>query len=310
MNEIIIVRPAPPNGEIKGCWYNGYPVHHGHSEHSLNYATLHAKENGIIPDQKELNKEWGNFAQTLKNAGLKIHILDFPEELNQPSNLHHDAVFVRDSGFMFKQYWIKARFSADRSPEADAHAKTISKKFNKQIIRLPKDAYLEFGEVFYLETKDGSFYFGGLSRSNHKGHDFVKEIIKPDHYILLKSEGYHLDTVFTPILTPGNKLKALLIVKNMFSENSLADLEKLSEKFSIEIIDLDPIDSSGEGETLGNYAVNTLIAPGILVHCHRFLTEGIEEKLEKWGVKHYVTPLNSFKYAGGSCHCLTNEIYT
>jgi len=63
-----------------------------------------------------------------------------------------------------------------------------------------------------------------------------------------------------------------------------------------------------EGE-LGDYAVNALIAPGIMVNSSKFSTPGIEDQLAEMGIQRYVTPLTSFRYAGGSVHCLTNEVY-
>ena len=172
MNEIIIIDLPKVNNKIKGCWYNGYPIHKGTTEDSLNYATVYANKNKIIPDQKIIQQDFQNFKNTLKKIGFKIHILPFPEELNQEGSLHHDAIFVRDAGFMFKNYWIKANFSVDdRKIEAEIHAKKIAEKFKKEIITLPENCFIEFGEVIYLHTKKGSYYFGGLSRSNKNGQD-------------------------------------------------------------------------------------------------------------------------------------------
>lgn len=305
MNELIIVDLPKPNREVKGCWYNGYPVHKGNTERSLNYATFYAKEKRIIPNQYRLKKDFTNFKNLLKKAGFRVYLLPFPKELNKKNNLHHDAVFVRDSGILFKNFWIKANFSADRQQEAESHTKTIAKRFKRKIITLPKGAYLEFGEVFFFQTRNRSFYFGGLSRSNKKGHDFVRSIIKPDKYILIKSEGYHLDTVFTPVLNKGNEIVAFIVAKSLINPESLIALKKLN----IKILPVDPMDSSGEGDKLGNYAINALVAPGIMLNCKKFLTKGIEKELKRMGIKRFISPLTDFRFAGGSYHCLTNEIY-
>jgi N-dimethylarginine dimethylaminohydrolase len=305
MPEILIIEPPKETKSIKGCWSAGFPIHKGESNNSLNYATVYANKNSIIPDVKIINKDYANFAKTLTTAGFKLTKLPFPKELNDPDNLHHDAIFVRDAGLMTKDYWIKARFSAkDRQAEAEVHAKTISKKFNKKIIELPKDSFLEFGEVFYLKTKDKTYYFGGVSRSNKQAHDFVKSILKPDTYILIESEGYHLDTVFSPVINKNNELVALILTKGMIAEKSLKELKNLG----LEIIYVDSTDSSGEGKTLGNYAINTLVAPGILANCSKFETKGIEERLETLEIKRFVSPMTYHRFAGGSYHCLTNEI--
>lgn len=243
--------------------------------------------------------------KTLRLAGFKIHFLDFPSKLNQVKDLHHDALFIRDSGMFFGKYWIKSNYSARaRQMEADIFAPIIAKKFNKKIITLPAQAYIEFGEVAYFETKDGAYYFGGLSRANKKGHDFVKNIIKPKHYFLIESHGYHLDTVLSPVISKENKLIALIVAKGLLTPKGLETLKKTK----IKLIFVKKIDSSGYGKKLGNYSVNTLYAPGVLVGSSHFATPGIEEKLKQMEIKHFVCPLTYFGFAGGSCHCLTNEL--
>lgn len=306
MNKIIITDIPKPNGEIKGCWYNGYPIHQGHSESSLNYATLFAKEHDIIPDQERISREYEFFKTTLRASGFDLTVLPFPDELNQIDNLHHDAIFLRDSGFMYKNYWVKARYSAEiRQAEAEVYAKIIAEKYGKEIIELPEKAYLEFGEVTYIETINGSYYFGGISRSNKIGHDFIKNMVKPDNCCIIQTEGYHLDTVFTPVINKDNKLVAFIIAHELLAADTLNELKK----FNVELIYINRKDSSGQFDDLGLYAVNSLVAPGILLNSSLFTTKGVEERLIELGIKHHVVPLSDFRYAGGSVHCLTNEIY-
>jgi N-dimethylarginine dimethylaminohydrolase len=40
-----------------------------------------------------------------------------------------------------------------------------------------------------------------------------------------------------------------------------------------------------------------------------FQTPRVEEILQEMGIKRFVSPLTYFRYAGGSFHCLTNEMY-
>ncbi len=306
MNEIIIIDLPKAQGNINGCWYNGYPIHKGKTKNSLNYATVYANENHILPNLEILNQDFDNLKKTLLQAGFLVHVLPFPERLNEENNLHHDAIFIRDAGLLFKNFWIKANFSVEqRQVEAEVHAKVISKKFGKEILNLPANCFLEFGDVFLLQTKKGSYYFGGLSRSSKRGHDFVKSVVKPDNYCLIQSEGYHLDTVFSPILSAENELVACLVTKKVLERKSLESLKQLN----IEIIEIDAIDSSGEGKELGSYAINSLTAPGILLNCSKFHTKNVESKLKAMEIKRYISPLTYFRFAGGSVHCLTNEIY-
>lgn len=298
MNKILIVEP-PSN-----CWSTGYPVSKGETESSLNHTTVYAQENGITANPARLKKSFKELTQALTQSGWEVEIINFPNDLNDNKCLHHDGVFVRDVGFMFQNMWIKANFSArNRQVEADVYASIISTKYNKQVVTLPEGSFVEFGEVYYFETKKGSYYFGGLSRANRSGHEFVTNLIKPDHVVLLESEGYHLDTVFTPVLNSNNELVAVVLAKDMFSPESLHQLDRLG----VEIISIDNSDTS-DVNGLGNYAVNCLVSPGFLISGARFKTSGVEEKLKELGLKHLVVPLTDYNYAGGSAHCLTREI--
>ena len=304
--EVILFGLPPATKEVPGMWYKGYPIHKGLTESSMNFASLSAHEKKIVPDQKELKNEWLNFVYNLTIAGFKLNILPFPAELNTPEHLCHDAIFIRDGGIIYRGLWIQGRFSVEeRKIEGEYHTRLIASRLNKTIVTVPDGCYLEGGEINYLVTKQGSFYFGGLSRANKQGHDFVREIIRPDNYILIQSEGYHLDTLFTPVVDSENNLKAFIIASKSVSKASLAQLKATG----VPVIEVLPEDSSGEGDSLGNYSVNALIAPGVMVNSSYFSTPGVEEKLELLGIKRFVCPLPNFRYAGGSVHCLTNEVF-
>jgi len=304
MKKILLMNLPKTNKDIKGCWCNGYVVHKGENNDSINNATVFAKENNIIPEQDVIIKDHNNLKKKLKLAEYDIETIDFPKELNTIKNLNHDAIFIRDRGMMFKNYWIKANFSVkDRIKEVNIVAEAIKNKFNKEIITPPENAYIEFGEVHYIETKNGSYYFGGISRANRLGHEFVKSIIKPDNYLIIKSSGFHLDTVFCPVINKENELCALLVAKNMVDKTSYEDLKKLG----VRIIDVDNIDSSGDINDLGNYSVNGIVSPGYLINSQEFITADVEEELKKLNISRFVVPLTYFRFAGGSCHCLTNE---
>lgn len=277
----------------------------GCGNNSLCKASLYAHENKIIPDQKRLRKSFQKLKEALSLVGFNIIVLDFPPELDTDDCFHHDGVFIRDSGMMFGDYWIKANFDVrKRQIEAETYAKIIHEKFNKKIISLPEEAFLEFGEIYYLKTATGSFYFGGLSRATKLGHEFIKNLIKPDHFHLIKSKGYHLDTVFTPVLSVNNELIAIIVAKNMLEKDSFEKLKKLK----IKIITIDNKDSSDE-DGLGNYAVNCLVGNGFLISGSKFATPQVEDKLKQLGVKHYIVSLIDYNFSGGSVHCLTNEVY-
>ncbi len=306
MNRVLMSALPEVTEEVKGPWSGGYPVHAGYSKESLNYATVWANDRGLVPDQAVLKEHWQRLVVTLREAGFTLDILPFPARLNQPDCLYHDAVFIRDAGMMYGDRWIQGNFSArGREYEAEVWGEILPDRYGKELVVLPEHYYLEFGEVFYLETAERTYYFGGLSRSSAEAHYVMREIIQPDEFLLIRSRGYHLDTVFTPVLDPGNLLRAVIVAEDSVADGDLAELEELD----LQVIRILPEDSSGQGESLGNYAVNALVGPGVLVNCCRFGTPGVEERLKELEVRRFVTPLEYFRYAGGSVHCLTNEVF-
>ena len=130
----MIVKPP------KNCWAQGYPVHYGQNEKSLNKTSLFSHENNIKPNQERLIKSFHELKKTIELAGLEVSVFDFPDSLTEKN---HDAVFIRDPGFMFKDYWIQANFNAKkRMIESQTFSEIIKEKFNKKIIILPEDAFL------------------------------------------------------------------------------------------------------------------------------------------------------------------------
>lgn len=294
---ILLVKPP------KNWWADGLPVCKGVSEASANKTAEYFHKNGIRPNQDRLQNSFKNLKKILRNSGKDIEILDFPKKLLIAKEF--DGVFIRDVGMCFDNLWIKANFSfIDRQIESDIYAEIIKKKFNKEIIQPSRNSYIEFGEVYYVEAVNGRFYFGGVSRANKQGHDFMKEIIKPDYFYIIKSDGYHLDTVFTPVLDSNNKLVALITSKGMLANESWRELNKIG----IKIINVDPKDTANI-DGLGNYAVNALPLPGVLITGAHFQTPGVEDLLQSIGVKVKVVDLPDYNMSGGSVHCLTNEIY-
>lgn len=301
---LITKLPLPTNNCIV-AWCEGFPIHKGNTEQSLNVATVWAAEKNIIPEPEIIKREWQGLKNILEAAGCSVVEIDFPKPLNTPESRDHDAIFIRDSGLMFGNYWIKSRFSVtERQAEADYYAEYITNTFNKIVVELPEGAFLEGGDLWFVQSAHGSFYFGGLSRSNVAGHEAVQATINADHFFVIDSNGYHIDTILTPILNAQNELIALLIGKDTLSAKSLADLQSLK----IELIFVDPIDCIGTKEKQGTLAINGLTLPGKLINAHAFQTVGVEERLTEIGIQRLITPLTQFAYAGGSAHCLTNEV--
>ena len=300
--KILLIEPC------KKCWPNGYIVHQGSKETSINKTTIHTLENNITPNQKTLEKSFRLLVKKLKSLGCDIEVLPFPNKLDDLSGISHSVLYVRDVGFSFENLWIKSNFSAkNRQKEADVFSEIIKTTYDKKIITLPKDAEIEFGEVHYIQTKNETFYFGGISRANRKGQEVVKDIIQPDNFFIIESLGFHLDTVFTPVVNKENNLVAVIIAKGMITPESYKSLEKLKEK-DIEIINIDNKDSC-DVDGLGTYAVNCLVGQGFLVSGSNFVTDNVIPKLNSLDITFHTVGVSDYQNAGGSVHCITNELY-
>jgi N-dimethylarginine dimethylaminohydrolase len=305
MKTAIMIELPKKTKDVHGCWSKGYPIHQGLTKDSLNHATVYAHEHNILPNQKQLKKEHSNLKRTIRRLGYKLRTFKFPEELNTLENLEHDFVFIRDSCFIIGKYLIKANFSCkERKIESDFAAEILGKKLRKKILEPKANEYIEFGEVYYLKTINGTYYFGGISRANEAGHNFMKNILNPDNFIILKSRGYHLDTIFSPVVNANNELCAVIYTKNLMSKQAIKKLRSLN----VELIPINLCDSIGNENQLGNCAVNSFIRPGVFVSNAYFKTKGVEKKLKALGINHVVCPVSNFLNAGGAVHCLTNEV--
>jgi len=288
-----------------GLWQEGYTVHKGHTPESLNYATVAAADSGLIPSQNTLQDHWKRAIKLIRDAHIDITLLPYPEELLSLSPPDYDGIFIRDVGMFAGGKWVKARFSVpERQLEADVFARLIHETFQVDIIDLPPDAYLECGEIFFVDTPNGSYYFGGLGRSNKAGHNAMLDIIKPDHIFLLESKGFHLDTTCAPLIDASGHLVAFMYAPELFSVESKKHLSMLD----VPLIELLPEDTCGIADNLGTMAVNGLSLPGIFINAEPFKTPGVEKKISSLGVTRSSSPLPYFHHAGGSYHCLTNEV--
>ena len=91
-------------------------------------------------------------------------------------------------------------------------------------------------------------------------------------------------------------------------KESANDMKDFADKMSIELVDVDPEDSIGTKEQLGEFAVNCCPLPGYLIGPTRFRSLKVNELLKELEVMHITVPTTQFRLSGGSVHCLTNEL--
>ncbi len=299
--KILLIEPC------QRCWPKGYIVHQG-KKTSINKTTIHTLENNIKPNQKRLEESFKNLCNTFESFGCQLEIIPFPDDLNDIDGISHSVLYVRDVGFSFNDLWIKSNFSAkNRQEEADVIANIMSSKYGKKVIEMPTYAEIEFGEVHYIETDNKTYYFGGISRANRRGQEQVIDIIHPDKYFIIESLGFHLDTVFTPVVDKSNRFVAIIVAKGMITEDSYHNLESLRDD-GVKIINIDNKDTC-DTDGLGTYAVNCFVGKGFLISGAKFSTPNVINELKSLDINFVSVDIPDYKYGGGSIHCITNELY-
>ena len=82
----------------------------------------------------------------------------------------------------------------------------------------------------------------------------------------------------------------------------------LAPEHQVELVEVDPEDSIGTKEQLGEFAVNCCPLPGYLIGPTRFRSLKANQLLKELDVMHITVPTTQFRLSGGSVHCLTNEL--
>ena len=274
----------------------------------IGYKDNPAMRDGIIPDQSLLIQERENLIDTLKNNNIEVIQFSFPKELEN-KKYGHDFVFIRDAFISdLNKNVLLLKFS---QKNRDAESKIISdylEKLDYKITELPnrKNMFAEGGEFYYCH-KD-KILFSGIKRNSVTGAEEVASFLNVDKLILIKTEAFHLDTVFTTIMDHHGKLCAVIVCKDLISKESFELLNQFSRSNSIDIINIPPIDSIGIKNNIGSLAVNNFSAPGLLISSSRFSEPSVAKYLNNKKIKMKISPVSQFQLSGGSIHCLTNEL--
>ena len=274
----------------------------------IGYKDNPAMRDGIIPDQSLLIQERENLIDTLKNNNIEVIQFSFPEELEN-KKYGHDFVFIRDAFISdLNKNVLLLKFS---QKNRDAESKIISDylgKLDYNIRELPnrKNMFAEGGEFYYCR-KD-KILFSGIKRNSIRGAEEVASFLNVNELILIKTEAFHLDTVFTTILDRHGKLCAVIVCKDLISKDSFDLLNQFTISNNIEIINIPPNDSIGINNNIGSLAVNNFSAPGLLISSSKFSKPSVAKYLNSKNIKMETTPVSQFQLSGGSIHCLTNEL--
>ena len=282
-------------------WGHGTPI----------YKDNPAMKQGMIPNQELVEVEMHMLTQLFNRLPVEIIEVDFPNFLDQQNTKKrkHDFVFVRDL-FISDQNGkaIISKFSEEaRQVESDM-MEIMLDSMGYQTIRIPDtiNAKAEGGEFYYCSG--AKILFSGACRNNIRGAEWVAQEFDVNELVIMKSNVFHLDTLFTPVIKKDNQLGAMIACTSLMDKESINNLRSFSNKMSVELIEVDPEDSIGTKEELGEFAVNCCPLPGYLIGPTRFRSLKANQLLKELDVMHITVPTTQFRLSGGSVHCLTNEL--
>ena len=159
---------------------------------------------GKYPNKFRLQNQLSELKKILIKYGVKVHELD-TEDTNQ--------IFARDLGFVIEDNFFVSSIIPDREKELNGLRSLLGKV--KNVIKLPKSAHIEGGDVVVTEDHvfigyyDKNDYKSQITaRTNKKAIKIMKELIKKKEVFpieLIKSSikpslnALHLDCCFQPL---------------------------------------------------------------------------------------------------------------
>ena len=290
----IVISKLPKSG----WWQNGIPK----------YDDNPAMVEGAIPDLNIVEKERQGLISLIRNSGHEVIEFDFPIELDQDEP-KHDFMFIRDP-FISDQNGTAVILRAGE-PQRRVENKIVKRyleSMGMNIVEIPDEKGIRAdGGEFYFCAKN-NVLFSGLQRNTRAGAEYVAEALNVKEMVILKGDGYHLDTFFTPVLNIDGKISALIACTSILSNGSKKRLYQFADGIDIPVFVIPPDDAIGTGKMIGNFAANALPLPGVLIRPNHFTNPIIDEKLMDMGIDRIITPTSQFQLSGGSVHCMTNEL--
>ena len=282
-------------------WGHGTPI----------YKNNPAMKQGMVPNQELVEIEMYMMTQLFNRLPFEVVEINFPNFLDKHNkeDRQHDFVFVRDL-FVSNQNGrvIISKFSEKaRQVESDI-MEIMLDSMGYETIRIPDtiNATAEGGEFYYCSGK--KILFSGVCRNNVRGAEWVAQEFNVNELVIMKSNVFHLDTIFTPVINKDNELAAMIACTALMEKDSIINLKSFAKRLSVELVEVDPEDSIGTVDQLGEFAVNCCPLPGYLIGPTRFRSLKVNQLLKELDVMHITVPTTQFRLSGGAVHCLTNEL--
>ena len=282
-------------------WGHGTPI----------YKNNPAMKQGMVPNQELVEIEMYMMTQLFNRLPFEVVEINFPNFLDKHNkeDRQHDFVFVRDL-FVSNQNGrvIISKFSEKaRQVESDI-MEIMLDSMGYETVRIPDtiNATAEGGEFYYCSGK--KILFSGVCRNNVRGAEWVAQEFNVNELVIMKSNVFHLDTIFTPVINKDNELAAIIACTALMEKDSIINLKSFAKRLSVELVEVDPEDSIGTDDQLGEFAVNCCPLPGYLIGPTRFRSLKVNQLLKELDVMHITVPTTQFRLSGGAVHCLTNEL--
>lgn len=198
--------------------------------YDINPASKWHKENGTYPTEESIIEEIATVAKALEKEGIEV--------LRPKNTRGRDQIFSRDIGFVIDDKFVIANMLEPiRQPEIEGIQWIIDEIDEKQIVRIPKGATVEGGDVIVHHEH----VFVGISkRTNMAGFEYLRSQFpnKTFHAVPVKITDHHLtnilhlDCTFQPIgkdmaiiYEDGFKDKPEIIYE-IFPENKLIKVSR------------------------------------------------------------------------------------
>ena len=162
---------------------------------------------GTYPREEDMIKEMDAVCEVFKKYGVKVFRPEVIQDCNQ--------IFARDIALVIEDYIIDCNILPEREKEIEAIRYVIDQINPKKIIRLPKEAHIEGGDVIphndyiFVGTYSGHDYADYITaRTNSTAVKAIKEFFpqkKVKSFELRKSNtdprnnALHLDCCFQPV---------------------------------------------------------------------------------------------------------------
>ena len=203
---------------------------------------------GTFPNKNKLQNQISNFKKILLNYNVKIHDLVV---------LDTNQIFVRDLGFIIDNKFFISSILPDREFEIQGLKKIL--KQIKNIVKLPKNAHIEGGDVVLDEDHIFIGYYGQkdyknqiTARTNKKAIKIIRKFFPNKKTIpleIIKSPRFptqnalHLDCCFQPV-SQNKAVICMEAFKNPLELNYLVSLYGLENIFQITLKEMSKLYSN------------------------------------------------------------------